>query len=254
MNLTTSIFGILCAALPSIGQAFVISFNQNNFGVTPTFSNTVTFSYTIDIAAPLAPGVYDNPSLNSINYNVSGSLVTGTPSTFPSFALSRSMVGNEFYDQGSSLRFQIAPSADLSDGVQIADLVELADFSLPSLADPDPLLSTTIGSNNPVFVFNGREIQSVTGFSRFHPSLLGLNSDGTGSLRNSNNIVNLNGFDEIPFGAEYVTNLTFGPATTLSSDTAVVPLPAALWLFVPAISLLVRLNAVRHLSPLDSRT
>ena len=116
-----------------------------------------------------------------------------------------------FTNQGSSLQFHIAPGADLTDGVQISDLMTLADFNLPSSLGPDPSLSSVAGPGNPVFVFNGREDNGETGESRFHPALLVLNNDGTGSIRNSNNIVNLNGFTEIAFGSEYVTNLTLHP-------------------------------------------
>jgi hypothetical protein len=56
-----------------------------------------------------------------------------------------------------------------------------------------------------------------------------LYSDGTGSLRNSNNIVNKNEYTEIEFGSEYITNLTFNPAIT--TLIAPVPIPAAVWLF-----------------------
>jgi len=100
---------------------------------------------------------------------------------FTGFTLSHTIAGSEFYVQGSSLQFEIAAGADLTDGVQVTELKELSNFTLPSPTEPNPLLSAVTGSSsNPVFIFNGREIQGITGFSRFHPALLVLNSDGTG--------------------------------------------------------------------------
>ena len=227
---------LLAACITTPVHAFLISFSNADFGTTTAYSSVTTFSFAIEIGELLQSGVYSNPSNTGIDYSVSGSLESGTPSTFPAFALHRPEPGalaipdSEFYGQGSSLQFEIAAGADLTDGVQITDLAELADFALPSsLTEPDPLLSAvTLSSSKPVFVFNGREIQDITGFSRFHPTLLVLNSDGTGSLRNSNNIVNKNGYTEIAFGSEYITNLTFNPATT--TLIAPVPIPAAVWL------------------------
>jgi len=228
---------LLAACITTPAHAFLISFSNADFGTTTTFSNVTTFSFSIEIGDLLQTGAYSNPINTGIDYSVSGSLESNTPSTFSAFALHRpepgapAIPGSVFYGQGSSLQFEIAADADLTDGVQITDLAELADFALPSLlTEPDPLLSAVTGSSsNPVFVFNGREIQDITGFSRFHPTLLVLYSDGTGSLRNSNNIVNKNDYTEIEFGSEYITNLTFDPAIT--TLIAPVPIPAAVWLF-----------------------
>lgn len=137
--------------------------------------------------APLAAGRYANPLLNGVSYAVSGSLVAGTPSGFPAFALQRDIHGAEFYAQGSSLRFTIDAGADPSDGLHVSEL------------------TGTTG----VFVFNGHE--NNTG--RFHPALLQLNSDGTGSIRNSDNIGAGPGKNiDVDFGEEYITNFTFDPA------------------------------------------
>lgn len=66
--------------LPAFAQAAVITFSDADFGKTPFFNNVQTFSFTIDIDAPLAAGVFNNPSLNSVEYSVSGTLPSGPPS------------------------------------------------------------------------------------------------------------------------------------------------------------------------------
>jgi hypothetical protein len=195
--------------MPAFAQAAVITFSDVDFGKTPIFSNVQTFSFTIDIDAPLAAGVFDNPSLNSVEYNVSGALASGTPSGFPAFNLVRTITGADFYAQGSSLSFEIASGADLSNGLQVSELVGSA----------------------PVFVFNGREVDT----GRYHPALFQLNSDGTGSIRNSNNMgentpnPSTGELVNVDYGEEYITNLTFDPSQLTIS--AAVPVPAALWLF-----------------------
>lgn len=194
---------------PVLTQAAVISFSNADFGMTPAFSNVQTFSFTIDIDGPLAAGVFNNPSLNSVEYNVSGALASGTPSGFPAFNLVRTITGADFYAQGSSLSFEIAAGADLSNGLQVSELVGSA----------------------PVFVFNGREVDT----GRYHPALFQLNSDGTGRIRNSNNMgentpnPSTGELVNVDFGKEYITNLTFDPSQLTIS--AAVPVPAALWLF-----------------------
>ena len=64
-----------------------------------------------------------------------------------------------------------------------------------------------------VFEFNGREV----GTGRYHPALVQLNADGTGRIQNSNNFGGINpGSGElvdVDFGEEYITDLTFSPAT-----------------------------------------
>lgn len=193
---------------PVLTQAAVIVFSDADFGMTPAFSNVTTFSFTIDIDGPLAAGVvYTDPSLNSVEYNVFGTLESGTPSDFPAFNLVRTITGEEFYNQGSSLSFEIAASADLSNGLQVSELV---------------------GSDS-VFVFDGREVDT----GRYHPALFQLNSDGTGSIRNSNNFGGVNPSSnqvvDVDFGEEYITDLTFDPSQL--TIAAAVPVPAAVWLF-----------------------
>ena len=73
--------------------------------------------------------------------------------------------GAEFYNLSpdAALRFTVSPTANLSDGLQLAELV----------------------GTNDVFYFNAREFNQAPG--RYHPPILRLNSDGTGSLANADN-------------------------------------------------------------------
>ena len=191
---------------PSAASGFAINFSSDDFTVTPTFSQVSQFSFTITIDEPLTPGVYSNPTIESVEYQVSGDLVNGTPSDFPGFALDRTIIGEAFYNQGSSLQFEISGTADLSDGLQVSELAGTDD----------------------VFVFDGREIDT----GRFHPALFVLNSNGTGSIRNSNNTVSVNPMNQIDFGDEYVSDLAFN-ANTL---TLVIPTPGSLPLLTAAIA------------------
>lgn len=160
------------------------------------------------LPAHLRPGVsYSDPTLNSVDYNVFGTLEPGTPSGFRAFNLERPLQGEvltgaEFYAQGSSLSFAVSPAADLSDGLQVSEL----------------------SGSDPVFVFDGREVDT----GRYHPALLELNIGGTGSIRNSNNMGGVNpGSGEVvdvDVGEEYVTQLSFNPAT-LTIATVTIPEP-----------------------------
>ena len=197
---------LLCAlALTANAHAqnFTLSISSNDFVATPVFSDVTTFDFEVVVEGDLAPGAYNNPQLVSVTYSVSGDLVSGTPSGFPSFALQREIAGTDFYAQGSLLIFEIASTAVLSDGVQAAELV----------------------GTNLVFTFNGREIDN----GRFHPALFQLNADGTGRIQNSNNVVQLNPRLEVGFGEEYVTDLDFDPGNlTLFVDPAPPPPPVNL--------------------------
>lgn len=201
-NLTAFVSALLA---PVTAFAFTMDLSRNDFTVTPVFSDVKQFSFTIVIDEPLTPGSYINPSIEAIRYQVSGALAPGTPSGFPSFALERTITGDAFYSQGSSLAFEISDTADLNDGLQVSELV---------------------GTDN-VLVFDGREIDN----GRFHPALFVLNSDGTGSIRNSNNIISLDPLNEIDFGDEYISSLVFD-ANTLT----LVPTPGALPLLATAIA------------------
>ena len=213
-------------SLANSARAAVITFSDSDFGLTTTFSNVRTFDFAIDIDGPITAGTsFVNPKLNSINYRVFGQL-DATPSGFPAFDLVRSITGADFYAQGSSLNFEVSAAADLSNGLQVSELV----------------------GTDPVFTFNGFEFDT----GRYHPALLELNLDGTGRIQNSNN----NGptttnpsngqLVDVDVGEEYITDLTFN-ASTLTLATAV-PEPssvAILAVFLGAIVLRYRLKVKR---------
>ncbi len=192
----------LAASAPAHAQTMFLTVSSDDFQVTNIFSDVDTFDIVIEINAPLAPGNYVNPDIVDVDYSVSGVLVAGTPSGFPSFALQRNMTGDEFYMQGSSLSFEIGPNAVLSDGVQAIELV----------------------GASVVLTFNGREI----GNGRFHPALLELNADGTGRIQNSDNIIVEVPLQQVNFGDEYINDLMFDPGNTtliVASVTAPMPVP-----------------------------
>ena len=181
----------MLALAPALSWADLLTFQASNFGLNPTFSDVRTFAFSIDLAVPVTAGSsYSNPELTRVDYNVSGTL-DGTPSGFPAFNLVRAILGSEFYSQGSSMMFEVDITADLSDGLQVSELV-----------------GTDI-----VFQFNGREVDT----GRYHPAIVQLNADGTGSIRNSNNKGGINpvsGMEvNVDFGEEYITELTFTPST-----------------------------------------
>jgi hypothetical protein len=165
-----------------------LSFDQDDFVVTNVFSDVDEFTFDIQFAVPLASGSYVNPDITNVRYTVSGTLVAGTPSGFPAFALVRDISGDEFYAQGSSISFRISGNAVLSDGVQVAEL----------------------DGSSLVFTFNGKEI----GNGRFHPTLFELNRDGTGMMQNSDNIIVENPLQQVAFGSEYINTLSFDPGNT----------------------------------------
>ena len=199
-------------AIAGSSHAAVVSFEAADFGLNTTFSNVRTFSFEIDIEDSLAPGrSLDNPRLHGVDYNVFGFLTT-TPSGFPAFRLERTIAGDEFYDQGSSLEFEIQRSADLSDGLQVSELE----------------------GTGTVFRFNGREVDT----GRYHPSLVELNADGTGRILNSNNAGGVNPGSlrvvDVDFGEEYVTELRFDPSKlTLTRPIASVPEPSFAFVLLP---------------------
>ena len=169
-------------------QTMLLSTSSSDYQITNTFSDVDFFAIDIEIDAPLAAGVYIDPGIVNVTYQVTGDLEPGTPSDFPAFDLQRNMTGTEFYAQGSSLSFEISPSAVLSDGVQVAELV----------------------GNTVLLTFNAREVDN----GRFHPALLELNADGTGRIQNSNNVPTLNPLVEVDFGTEYITDLVYDPGNT----------------------------------------
>lgn len=205
-----------------ITHATIIAFSDNDFNKTSVFSNVQNFSFKINIDSPLTAGlVINNPSLISVEYSVSGTLSSGTPSGFPAFNLERTISGTDFYAQGSSLKIEISATADITNGLQASELV----------------------GSDPIFVFNGLELDT----GRYHPALFQLNSDGSGSIRNSNNNGGVNPSTgevvNVEFGEEYITNLTFNP-NQLNLVSAV-PIPAAVWLFGSGIIGLISMQNAR---------
>ena len=189
-----------CAALgvfaSSAKAQFEITFGIDDFTTTPIFNSLNTFDFSIGIDEPLvAGGVYSDPDLSIIDYDIFGVLTEDTPSGFPAFNLERTIIGDEFYTQGSSLNFEISSSADLSDGLQASELV----------AD----------GNGRIFEFNGREV----GTGRYHPALFELFADGTGRIQNSNNTGGVNPGNglvvDVDFGEEYIVDLEFTPSSLL---------------------------------------
>lgn len=179
-------------------QTMTFSTSSADYQVTPVFSNVDFFTISVEIDATLAAGVYVDPPISNVTYQVTGVLAPGTPSGFPAFDLQRTMTGTEFYAQGSSLSFEIANFAVLTDGVQAVELV----------------------GAGLVLTFNGREIDN----GRFHPALFELDMNGTGRIQNSNNIPTLVPLLEVDFGAEYITDLVFDPGnTTLITGPVTVP-------------------------------
>jgi hypothetical protein len=172
----------------ALAQNMILRTANGDFQISNTFSNVDIFNIRVEIAAPLAAGVYNNPDIIRVSYSVIGDLVPGTPSGFSTFELRRGISGTDFYAQGSSLNFEISPSAVLSDGVQVAELV----------------------GDGVVLTFNAREIDN----GRFHPALFELSADGTGRIQNSDNIHTLDPLNEVDFGEEYITDLMFDPGNT----------------------------------------
>lgn len=192
---------LVCCATNA--QTMMLSTASADYVVTNIFSDVDFFSINIEIDAPLAPGVYVDPAIVNVTYQVTGNLTAGTPSDFPAFDLQRSITGAEFYAQGSSLSFEVSQAAVLSDGVQAAELVGSA----------------------VILTFNGREIDN----GRFHPALLELNADGTGRIQNSNNIVTQTPLLSVDFGDEYINDLSFDPGnTTLITEIPAPDIPNAI--------------------------
>jgi len=197
----SSLIGILYLSLGlASAETLLLSTSNTDYQITNTFSDVDLFTIDIEIDIPLQPGIYTNPTINSVEYRVFGSLAQGTPSGFPSFDLRRSISGDEFYAQGSSLSFEISDSADFSDGIQASELVD----------------------NGFIITLNAREIDN----GRFHPALFELMSDGTGRIQNSDNIHTLDPLLQVNFGDEYITDLTFVTSElTLISQIPVIPIP-----------------------------
>lgn len=198
----------LTQALAPDARAFTIEISNPAFtSQTNTFSNVTSFQIAIEVAVPLAPGAYANPALGDIEFLVSGGLDPTTPARmanpgFTAFAVDdiSTLSGQDFYDLGNSLAFEIDAGANLGDGLQVSELV----------------------GSGLVFEFDGREL----GTGRYHPPILQLFADGTGLLRNASNTGGINPFTGVEVNAiagdEYISELTFDPG----SMTLVVPEPS----------------------------
>jgi hypothetical protein len=197
----------ILAARPA--TAFLIELEASDFSTrTNVFSEVRGFSIAIEVLGPLRTGAFADPALGDIEFLVAGDLDPTTPArtanpNFRSFAVDDrpGLSGQDFYDQGNSLTFEVAAGADLSDGLQLSELV----------------------GSGLVFEFDGREL----GTGRYHPPILQLFADRTGSIRNANNTGGINPFTmvevDVDVGDEYITTLAF-PDTDL---TLVVPEPGS---------------------------
>ena len=200
-------------------SAFVISLSSDDFGITSVFNTINNFQFDIEVSEPLVAGAtYSNPALVTVDYEIFGSLPSPTPSMFPAFLLTRSIPGASFYSLSpeATLNFSVSATADLSDGLQIDELA----------------------GTGTVFTFNARELNQDPG--RYHPPVLTLNDDGTGSLANSNNMSTFpnpappsgNGMlVDVEVGEEYDTTLSFEPSLTVST----VPEPSVFTLLAAAM-------------------
>lgn len=165
-----------------------LSISNVDYQVTNVYGDVDLFTFTIDLDIPLTAGLYVDPTILEVRYRVFGSLEQGTPSGFPQFDLQRAISGAEFYQQGSSMMFEIAAGADFSDGIQASELVD----------------------NGTILTLNAREI----GNGRFHPPILELYSNGTGRIQNSNNIHTVDPILEVNYGDEYITDVEFATEST----------------------------------------
>lgn len=170
----------------------LLTISSEDFQTTPQFGDVQTFDFNIEIASPLVSGAFINPDLVSVEYRVRGTVEPGTPSndsgTNRAFDLERSLGNDEFYGQGSSLRFVIAEDAVFSDGIQVDELAGLG----------------------VVLTLDAREIDT----GRYHPPWLELSANGTGLIQNSNNIPSQDPLVRVDYGEEYITRLMFDPGNT----------------------------------------
>jgi hypothetical protein len=186
-------------SMPRDSAAFQIQVSRDQFSEQMNvFSSVTNFSISIEVLGPLAPGVFVNPELGDIEFLIEGTLDPKTPArtanpAFTSFAVDdRPLLrGQEFYALGNALHFEISSGADLTDGLQVSELV----------------------GAGLVFEFDGREL----GTGRYHPPIFQLFSDGTGLLQNSNNTGGINPATGVEvnamIGDEYITELGFDPTT-----------------------------------------
>jgi len=182
------IFSGFMASSAALADTMTLSLSSSDFILTPQFSDIDFFTIDVEIDRPLASGLYVNPRIIDVTYQVRGTLAPGTPSGKLTVNLQRYMSGAEFYAQGSSLRFEISRNAVLIDGVQVDELV----------------------GTGAVLTFNAREINT----GRYDPPQLVLNSNGTGQIQNANNIPSVEPLVTVGLGEEYITDLRFDPGNT----------------------------------------
>ena len=213
-------------AITTAPTAFTLELNGLDFGrqdVIPEFSFVRSFSFEIDLFGSLAPGArFGNSNVEEVRYVVAGSLniTPPTPSGFPAFALNRFASGEgpisalDWNGQGSYLRFQITDAADLSNGLQLSELV------------PDQKFGTLL-------VIDGRE-RGRLDRARYHAPQLMLFPDGTGLLRSSDNSSEKTGTTNpgtglevnLQVGDEYITRILFDPsAITIVAAPNNLPVP-----------------------------
>jgi len=162
--------------------------NDHDYQLTKIHSDLYFFSVNVEFAAPLVPGVYNNPDVVMISLWVRGNLAPGTPSGLADFDHPWAFSGTEFYNRGGSLRFEVSDAAVLSDGIQVSELV----------------------GDGVVLTVDNREID----YGTYHSAIFELRADGTGRIQNSNNIVTLDPLNEVDFGEEYIADLRFDPGNT----------------------------------------
>jgi len=209
----------VCQANPAVAQT-LLEIDSNDFGISSVFNQINSFQFDIELTNnALAGGIFVDPAINTVDYEVFGSLPDPTPSGFSAFGLTRTLSGTDFFNQSvdSGLSFSVEAGADLSDGLQYSELVGTG--------------------TDTILTFNAREVDQNPG--RYHPPELILRADGTGQLLNAANASVFpnppaplgSGLlipDDFLAGDEYIVNLTFDPSATLA--VTVVPSPSSMCL------------------------
>ncbi len=217
MKKLLSIASLLCLLVANAHAQTTLQINDSDFGVTSVFNDISSFEFNIDLPGNLVAGQsYIAPLISQIDYRINGDLrAMGSPSGFPGFMLTRNYTGDDFYAQSdeATLEFEIDIAADLSDGLQLSELVS--------------------NGSDPILLFNARELNQDPG--RYHPPVLELFADGTGLLQNANNQSNTpnpsnNLLVNVNFGEEYIVNLSFDPSATTIAGPVAVPEPTAVTL------------------------
>ena len=207
-----SIVSLLCLLATSAHAQTTLQINDSDFGITSVFNDIDSFEFNIDLPGNLIAGQsFVDPLISQIDYQIEGDLrAMGSPSGFPGFQLPRNYTGDEFYTQSpdATLQFEIDSAADLSDGLQLSELVS--------------------NGSDPIFLFNARELNQDP--ARFHPPVLSLFADGTGLFQNANNQSTIpnpsnNLLVDVDFGEEYIVNLSFDPSSVTIAGPVAVPEP-----------------------------